>query len=62
MHANHTDYGATQHVANNPFGAPQQHVTNNPFASGAAGNMMEENVQPMARDVYMHGTVDDRNY
>lgn len=50
IQSNHTGYGATQHVANNPF------------LSGAVGDVMEENVQPMARDAYMHGTVDDRSY
>lgn len=50
FHPDQTSYGATHHV------------TNNPFAAGAVGEMMAENVQPTARDVYMHGTVDDRNY
>ncbi|XP_031624157.1 vesicular glutamate transporter 1 [Contarinia nasturtii] len=37
------------------------HVANNPFASSAA-SMVEEPVQPEARDKYMHGTTDDRSY
>lgn len=37
------------------------HVSNNPFASSAAA-MVEETVQPEAKDVYMHGTPDDRSY
>lgn len=42
-------YGATGHVSNNPFAA-------------SAGSMVEETVQPEARDAYMHGTTDDRSY
>lgn len=43
------NYGATGHVANNPFAA-------------AAGTIVEENVQPESRDIYMHGNNDDRTY
>ena len=43
---NPVNYGATGHVANNPF----------------ASSMVEEPVQPEAKDVYMHGTSDDRSY
>lgn len=44
-----TNYGATAHVSNNPF-------------ASSAASMVEETVQPEARDVYMHGTTDDRSY
>lgn len=44
-----TNYGATGHVSNNPF-------------ASASSAMIEENVQPEAKDIYMHGTPDDRSY
>lgn len=47
---NTVNYGATGHVANNPF------------ASGVVSTIIEENVQPEARDTYMHGTTSDRAY
>lgn len=43
------NYGATAHVSNNPF-------------ASSAPSMVEETVQPEARDVYMHGAPDDRSY
>lgn len=44
------DYGATAHVSNNPF------------AASAMGSMIEENVQPEARDDYLHGSVADQPF
>lgn len=41
-------YGATAHVANNPF--------------AYAGTIQEEPVQPPAEDSYMHGNIQDRTY
>lgn len=49
INTNTVSYGATGHVANNPF-------------ASAAGTIIEESVQPEAKDVYMHGTSDDRSY
>lgn len=43
-----TNYGATGNASTNPF--------------AASASMVTENVQPEARDVYMHGTADDRSY
>lgn len=43
------NYGAIGHVANNPFAAN-------------ATTMIEETVQPEAKDMYLHGTTDDRSY
>lgn len=44
-----TNYGATGNVSTNPFAA-------------SADSMVTENVQPEARDVYMHGAPEDRSY
>lgn len=44
-----TNYGATGNVSTNPFAA-------------SAASMVTENVQPEARDMYMHGTPDERSY
>lgn len=54
--------GATTQFNTNPvnYGATG-HVPNNPFAS-ATGTIIEESVQPEAKDIYMHGTSDDRTY
>lgn len=43
------NYGATGNVSTNPFAA-------------SAASMIEENVQPEARDIYMHGAPEDRTY
>lgn len=43
------NYGATGNVSTNPFAA-------------SAATMVTENVQPEARDMYMHGAPEDRSY
>lgn len=43
------NYGATGNVSTNPFAA-------------SAASMIEENVQPEAKDIYMHGAPEDRTY
>ncbi|CRL01215.1 CLUMA_CG014417, isoform A [Clunio marinus] len=71
MQINHTkqvSYGATEHVAGNPFNqnptiAPAYNqVVNpsNPFAFPST--IQEEPVQPYATDAYMHGTAEDRSF
>lgn len=51
MQINHTkqiSYGATEHVPGNPFA-----LTN---------TIIEEPVQPISTDYYMHGTPQEREY
>lgn len=43
------NYGAMEHVPNNPF-------------AYAASTLAAEPVQPAATDTYMHGTTEDRTY
>lgn len=38
------------------YGSVEQHVPGNPFAMAA------EAVQPEARDTYLHGGIEERNY
>jgi hypothetical protein len=62
MQINHTNvasYGATEHVAGNPFAATSVPVAGNPFAQNI---MPAAPVQPYATDSYMHGTADERGF
>jgi len=62
MQINHTNvasYGATEHVAGNPFAATNVPVAGNPFAQNI---MPAAPVQPYATDTYMHGTADERGF
>lgn len=38
------------------------HVSSNPFVQSGTPSIVEENVQPEARDAYLHGTPNDRSY
>ena len=63
MQINHTNvasYGATEHVAGNPFASNvPPPVVGNPFAQNI---MPAAPVQPYPTDTYMHGTADERGF
>lgn len=62
-HNNVTSYGATEHVAGNPFATapamPPMPVAGNPFAQNI---QPAAPVQPYPTDSYMHGTADERGF
>jgi ACS family sodium-dependent inorganic phosphate cotransporter-like MFS transporter 6/7/8 len=68
-HANVTSYGATEHVAGNPFATNMNNTaintnvnvsSSNPFANNTM--MPAEPVQPYPTDSYLHGTAQDRDF